>query len=557
MKRNKKAIIITAIIILASVLLIAFGIWGDMIRNYVYRSKEEFYPTKVTADNIGKKYRIAIIEATIDVEPENFYFQVLADPNVSEENYEAFWFGLDMRKIAQKEAAMLLSASENCEECYFTGILRKYDTEFEQQAKSSLESWAEEYYDENVELFKEYFAEITREKFIENELSAFTSYYFEVTDVNIPKPFNGTPYIVSSGIILFYALIFEICFVFKLKKRKIIPSVFAVLVIISGTASVILFDHIRTAVSVKEVGPGLYTMINYECTNTQCMIDANMQSIDDFVDWVLKEHFFNIPFEVDRSNFACAAFAAAAPDGDHLFGRNFDYDSTDTVLVYSHPKDGYASIGMADMAFVEVGDGQQTSADSIMGRSLMIVLPYAIMDGINEKGLGVGILELVTDEIHEDEGKPDILIFSALRAILDKCATVDEAIEFLDAYDVHSDLGNAYHLFVTDRSGAYAVIEWLDGEMIANRIPAVTNTVVTPGEHYGKGQADDRFDKIMDALSSADSVTADEAMDILELAKQENLTEWSCVYDLDDFSVDICLDVNYDNVYSFKGSDFE
>ncbi|MGN0604165.1 MAG: carcinine hydrolase/isopenicillin-N N-acyltransferase family protein [Oscillospiraceae bacterium] len=148
-------------------------------------------------------------------------------------------------------------------------------------------------------------------------------------------------------------------------------------------------------------------------------------------------------------------------------------------------------------------------------------------------------------------------MFTALRALLDKCATVDEAIEFLDAYDVHSDLGNSYHLFVTDRSGGYAVIEWLDEEMIVNRIPAVTNTVVTPGEHYGKGQADDRFDKIMDALSSADSFTADEAMDILELAKQDNLTEWSCVYDLDDFSVDICLDVNYDIVYSFKGSDFE
>lgn len=557
MKRNKKPIIITALIISASVLLIAFGIWGCMLRSFGYRSQSEFYPTKVTDNDIGKEYRIPIFDGTLDVELENLYLQVVADPDVTEENYIYFWFGLDMEKISPKKAGMFLSAAENWEECYITGILRKYNAEFEQQVKSSLEARAGEYYDENEEFIKECLAGIKREKFIENELSAFTSYYFEVTDVLIPKPFNGTPYIVSGGIILFFALTFEICFVFKLKKRKVIPSVFAVLFVIFGTASVILFDHIRTAVSVKEVGPGLYTMKNYECTNTQGMIDANMQNIDDFVDWVLKEHFFNIPFEVDKSNFACAAFAAAAPDGDHLFGRNFDYDSTDAVLVYSHPKDGYASIGMADMAFVEVGDGQPTSADSIIGRSLMIVLPYAVMDGINEKGLGVGILELVTEELHEDEGKPDILIFTALRALLDKCATVDEAIEFLDAYDVHSDLGNSYHLFVTDRSGGYAVIEWLDGEMIVNRIPAVTNTVVTPGEHYGKGQADDRFDKIMDALSSADSFTADEAMDILEQAKQDNLTEWSCVYDLDDFSVDICLDVNYDIVYSFKGSDFE
>lgn len=557
MQRNKKAIIITAIIISASVLLIAFGIWGDMLLSFGYQSQSEFYPTKASDNDIGKKYRIPIFDGTLDVEPENFYLQVVADPDVAEENYKAFWLGLDMKKVGPKKAGMLLTAAENREECYITGILRKYNAEFEQHVRSSLEVKAGEYYDENIDYFKEYFPDITRDKIIEDELSAFTSYYFEVTDVIIPKPFNGTPYIVSGGIILFFALIFEISFVFKLKKRIVFSSVFAVLVIISGTASVILFNHIRTAVSVKEVGPGLYTMKNYECTNTQGMIDANMQSIDDFVDWVLKEHFFNIPFEVDRSNFACAAFAATTPEREHLFGRNFDYDSTDSVLVYSYPKGAYASIGMADMAFVEVGDEQQMDADSIMGRALMLVLPYAVMDGINEKGLGVGILELATEEIHEDEGKPDILIFLALRALLDKCATVDEAIEFLDTYDVHSDLGNSYHIFVTDRLGEYAVIEWLDGEMIANRIPAVTNTVVTPGEHYGKGQGDDRFDKIMDALSTADSVTADEAMDILELAKQDNLTEWSCVYNLDDFSVDICLDVNYDKVYSFKGSDFE
>lgn len=557
MQKNYKSIIITAIIIIASVMLIVFGIWGDMLRSFLYSSQNEFYPTKVTDNDIGKKYRVPVIDVVFDTGLDNFYFQAMADPDVTEENYKAFWFGLDMENIPSKKTDSFKAAAENGEECYLTGVLCRYEAEPEQEIKSALETWAGKFFDDNREYLKEVLPDITRDKLIENELNNFTYYYFEVTDIIIPEPFNGTPYVIIGGVILFIALIFEICFVFMLKKRKVIPSVFAVLVVISGTTSVILLDHIRTASSIKKVGPGLYTMKNYECTNTQSMIEANMQSIDDFVNWVLGEHFFNIPFEVDRSNFACAAFAANSPDGNHLFGRNFDYDSTDTMLVYSHPKGAYASIGMADMAFVQVGDEQSISVDSIMGRSLMIVLPYAVMDGINEKGLGVGILELVTDEIHQDEGKPDILIFTALRALLDKCATVDEAVEFLASYDVHSDLGNAYHLFVTDRFGEYAVIEWLDGEMIVNRIPAVTNTVVTPGEHYGKGQADNRFDKIMNALNSADSFTAEKAMDILELAKQDNLTEWSCVYDLDNFSVDICLDADYDTVYSFKISDFE
>lgn len=553
---RKKSIVITAIIILASVLLIAFGIWGGMLRSAAYKSYNVFYPTKVTDDDIGKKYRIANIESALDAMTDSFYLLVIADPDVTEENYISFWFGLDMQKVGAQKADMLLTAAGEDEECYVTGILRKYDKAYEQKVNSSLESWVEEYYDSSEELIKESLDGISKEKFVENELSAFTPYYFEAADVHIPKPFNGTAYIASGAVILFIALLFEICFAFKLKKRKVIPAVFAVLIVISGTAIAILFNHVRTALSIKAAGSGLYTMENYECTDTQRMIDANMQNIDDFINWVRKEHFFNIPVKLDRTNFACAAFAAAAPDGEHLFGRNFDYGSTDSVLVYSHPKDAYASIGMADMAFAGVGAGQPTSADSALGRSLMIMLPYAVMDGINEKGLGAGILELATEEIHEDNGKPDILIFLAIRALLDKCAAVDEAIEFLSAYDVHSDFGNSYHLFVADKTGEYAVIEWLDGEMTVNRLPAVTNTVVTHGEHYGEGQADDRLDKIMDALSAADSVTADEAMDILELAKQDNLTEWSCVYNLDDFSVNICLDVDYDAVYSFRGSDF-
>ena len=39
-------------------------------------------------------------------------------------------------------------------------------------------------------------------------------------------------------------------------------------------------------------------------------------------------------------------------------------------------------------------------------------------------------------------------------------------------------------------------------------------------------------------------------------AKQKN-TEWSCVYKLDEFAFDICLDGNYDKKYTFTREDFE
>lgn len=45
-------------------------------------------------------------------------------------------------------------------------------------------------------------------------------------------------------------------------------------------------------------------------------------------------------------------------------------------------------------------------------------------------------------------------------------------------------------------------------------------------------------------------------MYILSVAHAPN-TEWSCVYNLEEFSVDVCMDGNYDSIYSFGGRDFE
>ena len=46
-------------------------------------------------------------------------------------------------------------------------------------------------------------------------------------------------------------------------------------------------------------------------------------------------------------------------------------------------------------------------------------------------------------------------------------------------------------------------------------------------------------------------------MEILALVQNEaGLTEWSCVYNLDDFTVTVCLDGEYGNPYTFSAEDF-
>ena len=185
----------------------------------------------------------------------------------------------------------------------------------------------------------------------------------------------------------------------------------------------------------------------------------------------------------------------------------------------------------------------------------MVITPYIVVDGMNEKGVGAGILELDIEETHQDNGKPDLLIFCAIRGILDNCASVDEALALLDSYDIQSDLNATYHLFLTDRTGRYVVVEWLGNEMVVTERHCCTNSVIAPGEYYDMGDPDERIGIIEEGLGTDCIVSEQEAMKILDNAKNRKMTEWSCVYNLDDFTVDICIDTDYENVYTISASD--
>ena len=144
----------------------------------------------------------------------------------------------------------------------------------------------------------------------------------------------------------------------------------------------------------------------------------------------------------------------------------------------------------------------------------------------------------------------------AIRGILDTCTSVDEALSLLESYDIHSDLGN-YHLFITDRSGRYVVVEWLDNEMVVTEYPYCTNSVIAPGMYYDMGDPDDRITTIDENLGPSLIATEQEAMDILDkVHNKQGLTEWSCVYNLDDFTVSICLDADFGTTYTFSVTDF-
>jgi predicted choloylglycine hydrolase len=192
--------------------------------------------------------------------------------------------------------------------------------------------------------------------------------------------------------------------------------------------------------------------------------------------------------------------------------------------------------------------------------------PYIPLDGINEKGLAVGILQIFDKPTLQDTGKVDITSTTAIRLLLDKATTVDEAVALLKDYDMHSSANSCYHYQISDAAGKSVIVEYVDNEMHVlkpdGNYQAVTNFYLTPGKKYNFGVGQDRYRIVMNGLKEKKGVvTVQEGMRLLEKARMHNVkspetgaicnTAWSALYNNSRKCVDLAIDQNYGKVYHY------
>ena len=352
----------------------------------------------------------------------------------------------------------------------------------------------------------------------------------------------------------------------KLSPKAIILGTLVLVFAGVITLAVVYRNRISTFASLKELEPGVYAMNCKEDYKLQVMLDAGISSEGELYSFISDEMFWGMPVSISGMSFGCSSFAVTAPDGHHLMGRNYDYPETDLLMIYSDPADGYASIGMADIGLMGLGtDAGETDPLSAGSRFMSVAFPYLTVDGINEAGVGISILQLENEEMHQETGKPDILMNVAIRAILDTCGSTDEALTLLDSYDMHSMIDRSFHLFITDRSGRSVIVEWIDNEMVVTEDCKVTNHIVCSDYTEDEPDTDsmNRYKILTDNLSACGG-TADAATAMIFLSNAalrsddpgRMQTEWSCVYDLDDFKVTICTDTVYDHSFTVTPETF-
>ena len=547
MKKKMIPLIISAIIFISGCVTAIVGAVKNS--DIYYDALPSLDIFSISDEDVGKMFSgEAYIEPMYveDTEDGVFYLFWIYNEPLSEDS-DFIVMGFEIPKGAVQRFEETLNATGYIEEPFtFCGTVHKSNDEITEKITSAIS----DYYDFLKQLYEGAEGIINEEAFQES-YENISPYYIEVEEAA-----NGDAIIWIGSAFMAVAVVVLLIALFG-KKFLVI---FAIFLVLSLIVLLITFGgKLATMSTVTEVADGLYTMschYDYKCDK---FLNADIGTIDEFIEWIIDEHFFGLPIEFDTDNFGCSAFTAATPDGQRLFGRNFDYDETDTLVIYTEPKDGYASYGVVDLKFFDIGE-DGLDGNSIAAKALMLAAPYVIMDGINEAGVGVGILQLDIDELHQDNGKTDLLIFSAIRGILDKCATVDEAVALLDNYDIHSFLSRSYHLFITDKTGRSVIVEWTDSDTFIVEDTVCTNDVMSNNEFYDPDWSCKRYDTIKNRLAEKNGIlTKNEAMAVAaDASKDKNgfSTEWSCVYDLNEFTVNICLDRDYETVYSFTAEDF-
>lgn len=353
------------------------------------------------------------------------------------------------------------------------------------------------------------------------------------------------------------------------KKSKIILSVvLSCVIIVIGIVAGIFYGEIKTILSLEaDTETGIYN-IDYAADYKldQLLEEGGVNNEDELAQYILRIMLKGLPIKIDYSvpELACSTFIAETPEKGYIFGRNLDNQVTDLAVVKTNPKNGYKSISVVNLSFL--GYNETYTPEKILDRIVTLGAAYFPLDGINEKGLAIGVLQLQAPPTNQQTDKVDIGTTLAIRILLDKAATVKEAVDMLKNYDMHASANGCFHIQIADASGESVVVSYVNNEMVVTEMDgnyqAATNFYLHDVPFEYEKQGEDRYEILVTNLEKKNGIlTAEEGMNLLKAASLTDTepdeegrvysTQWSALYDLTNKKLTLCVDRNYETKYTY------
>jgi penicillin V acylase-like amidase (Ntn superfamily) len=257
-------------------------------------------------------------------------------------------------------------------------------------------------------------------------------------------------------------------------------------------------------------------------------------------------------FAAETPSWGCTCFSAMGNTGNEIFGRNFDWYHHSSLVLYTHPSLGFASLSTLDISYLGFSD--QTTLEQIRNSPNISTSPYLPFDGVNEKGVAIGMMAVPYAEPPYDPRKVNMNCLQLIRLVLDYASSTESAVSLISQYNYIVD-EVPIHFLIGDRNGRSAVVEFVGGEMkvMYNDEPfqVSTNFII-----FGSGAPQTtscwRYNRAYADLKNASGqVDENSAMAMLSSVSQ-SITMWSAVYNMSSFTAQISPGRKYDKVYEIK-----
>jgi choloylglycine hydrolase len=347
----------------------------------------------------------------------------------------------------------------------------------------------------------------------------------------------------------------------KMKMRLEAGLLLIFLLLGCGPRLVATPPDLPAAPAVPSIPPGL--------TREQFNTLSSLQKVDDYPLYTMtyggayrlraQTTLLDDPSDLadSTSAWACSLFAVLLDRDNLLYGRNFDWEFSPALLLFTDPPEGYASVSMVDVTYLGfVGQAAANITDlPVEERTDLLEAPALPFDGMNEHGLAIGMAAVPPGNMKPDPNKERIGSLGIIRQMLDHARTVGEAVEMMKQYNIDFSGGPPVHYLMADATGKSVLVEYYDGKMrvLNNNQPwhLATNFLLSSVEDPADGGCW-RYNKMSAKLSeTGGQMDPTSAMQLLAGVAQSN-TQWSVVYQMSIGIITVAMGGQYQQIHQFQ-----
>lgn len=340
-------------------------------------------------------------------------------------------------------------------------------------------------------------------------------------------------------------------------KKRIIKGAGIVTLICLMLIVTLFWNELITLTSLRKIDSHpLYTMTYQGDYGFDDFLKVGAKSDSDIEHFVIKRLLKGIDINLNITSAGCTAFAAENINGERIYGRNFDFNYAPALLLKTKPKNGYASISMVNLAFAGYDETYLPKSLSLSS-FLTLAAPYLPFDGMNECGVTMSLLAVPYAEPPQKPDRVTLNTTTAIRLVLDKASSVDEAMTLLKNYNYYFSGDVDCHFLIADRTGKTVLVEFMENDVkfieTDKNYQIASNFIMYDGLNVGEGSDEfERYDAVEKRLiQSKGALNEKDAMELLEDVHIPKRTQWSIVYNQVSGKILVCMNRNYEMIYDF------